>query len=506
MGNNISGFSSIICASGVLISIWVFQRWKALNYLQSYGIVCPNKAHFIYGNLHQLRWSKTKSIQEKQTEWLTKYGKVVGYYMGLKPRIMLADLDILKEVLMKDINIFTNRPDVPRGMPTLVSLRDERWKEVRHVLTPTYSLLKLKAMFPTINECTDLFINILKERSDPSTELEIYEPFQGLTLDVISRCALALQLDCQRNIQDEILEAVRKFFRLDLSRIVVMLVCFPGLRSFFRILFRFAPSNKLIAFVLNHVRLVVDRRRQAKEAPALIDALHLLLEASEGKHSEIKTGKLSSALLNDDEIAWNACVFLLAGYETTSTALAYVTYCLSLYPDIQEKVFDEIIEKIGSDLSALSYDDVSKLQYLELVILESLRLFPPVPLFVSRECKETTTINGITIPVDCAIDVPVWSIHRDPELWEEPLTFDPLRHLPEEKTKRHPLAFLPFGAGPRNCIGARFAMLEMKCTIANLVRHFTIKTSEKNPVPLPTVVRTTIMNPSNGVWIKLVKR
>jgi cytochrome P450 len=112
----------------------------------------------------------------------------------------------------------------------------------------------------------------------------------------------------------------------------------------------------------------------------LIDALHLLLEASEGKHSEIKIGKLSSALLNDDEIAWNACVFLLAGYETTSTALAYVTYCLSLYPDIQEKVFDEIIEKIGSDLSALSYDDVSKLQYLELVILESLRLFPPVPL------------------------------------------------------------------------------------------------------------------------------
>ena len=112
----------------------------------------------------------------------------------------------------------------------------------------------------------------------------------------------------------------------------------------------------------------------------MIDALHLLLEASEGKLSEIKTGKHPLGLLNDDEIAWNACVFLLAGYETTSTALAYVTYCLSLYPDIQEKVFAEIIEKIGSDLSTLSYDDVSKLQYLELVILESLRLFPPVPL------------------------------------------------------------------------------------------------------------------------------
>lgn len=111
--------------------------------------------------------------------------------------------------------------DVPRGMPTLVSLRDQRWKEIRHILTPTYSLLKLKGvgsyvycmfcflniqyeikpflfqMTPIISECVDLFTNILKDKSD----VDIYEYYQGLTLDVISRCALALQLDCQRNPQ-----------------------------------------------------------------------------------------------------------------------------------------------------------------------------------------------------------------------------------------------------------------------------------------------------------------
>lgn len=111
------------------------------------------------------------------------------------------------------------------------------------------------------------------------------------------------------------------------------------------------------------------------------DALHLLLEASEGKHSEADTEYAGKRrLLDDDEIAWNACVFLLAGYETTSTALAYVTYCLSLHPDIQEKVFQEIAQKIDPNSPALTYDDLCQLQYLELVIQESLRLYPPVPL------------------------------------------------------------------------------------------------------------------------------
>lgn len=145
---------------------------------------------------------------------------------------------------------------------------------------------------------------------------------------------------------------------------------------------------------------------------------------------------------------------------------------------------------------------------------------------MSRECNETTVIKGLTIPVDAVVDVPVWSIHRDPELWNDPETFDPLRyeihylqfsqfkdldlddfrHLPEEKSKRHSMAYLPFGAGPRNCIGGRFAMLEMKVTLAQLVRQFVIKPSERNRVPLPTTIRTNIMNPTDGVWIKLEKR
>jgi len=231
-------------------------------------------------------------------------------------------------------------------------------------------------MFPIMNKCVDTLTEVLEQRV--GTQFDIYGYYQGLTLDVISRCALALQLDCQRKPEDKVLQAIRKLFTFELSRIVVMLVCFPGLRNFFRNLFRFVPQSKLIHFIIGHLKTVIEKRRHDKEDPVLVDALHLLLEASEGKHesSEATAGQI---LLNDDEIVWNAYVFLLAGYQTTSSALAYTTHLFSVHPDVQEKVYQEVLEHIGLE-DDITYENVSSLQYMELVINESLRMYPPLPL------------------------------------------------------------------------------------------------------------------------------
>jgi len=443
-----------------------------------------------------------RTRKKRHQEWIDEFGSVVGYYYGLRPRILISDLDMVKQILVKDISLFTNRPDVPRGVPTLLALRDQRWKEIRHILTPTFSSHKMKGMVPIMNECAGVLTEVLEEKV--GTPFDIYGYFQGLTLDVISRCALALQLDCQRKPDDTVLLAIRKLFTMELSRIVVMLVCFPGMRNITRRMFAFAPQSKLIGFILGHLRTVIEKRRRDKEDPVLVDALHLLLEASEGKHenSEASEGQI---LLNDSEIMWNAYVFLLAGYQTTSSALAYTTHLFSVYPDIQEKVYQEVMDNIGMD-EDITYDNVNSLTYMELVINESLRMYPPLPLLVSREVKETTVINGHTLPENAVVDIPVWAIHYDPNLWPDPETFDPMRHTQEEKAKRHPMAFLPFGVGPRNCIGARFAYLEMKIALAKFVRKFVATRCEKTIDPLPTLVLTSNMTPENGVWVTLESR
>ncbi len=125
---------------------------------------------------------------------------------------------------------------------------------------------------------------------------------------------------------------------------------------------------------------------------------------------------------------------------------------------------------------------------------------------MSRECKETVAIGILAIPDGSNGAVLVRCIHKDPELWPDPLTFDPYHHTVEMKAARHPMAFLPSGSGPRNCTGVRFAMLEMTLALAHVIRPFRLLPSQKTQDPLPTVVRTTIMNPLDGVWVKLEPR
>ncbi|CAF0980556.1 unnamed protein product [Rotaria sp. Silwood1] len=165
-----------------------------------------------------------------------------------------------------------------------------------------------------------------------------------------------------------------------------------------------------------------------------------------------------SKKLQYEEVISNVFLFMIAGYETTSTALTYCTYILATHSTIQEKLraeIDEQQDKYGSD-----YDRVHNMIYLDLFIREVLRMFPIAPKAVSRECNETTTVCGYVIEKGSAIQPDVLSLHYDPDLWgpDDPNLFVPERHL----TRRHPMAYMPFGQGPCNCVGMQFALMELK--------------------------------------------
>ncbi|KAF6023071.1 TBXAS1 [Bugula neritina] len=210
--------------------------------------------------------------------------------------------------------------------------------------------------------------------------------------------------------------------------------------------------------------------------------------------------------LSLDEVKASSVVFLIAGYETLSNLLAYVVYELAVNPHCQKKLQLEI-DNTFDDVDDLCYDKLSSLKYLDMIISETLRKYPIASLLTGRLCMNTTEVSGYTIPQGTTVQPDIWSLHYSAEHWgpEDPQQFHPDRFLPECVAKRHPMAYMPFGAGPKNCIGMRFAMTECKITLATLFKKFNILPSEQTKIPCE-LIETASLSPKDGVVIKLEPR
>ncbi|GLH05333.1 Cytochrome P450 4g15 [Gryllus bimaculatus] len=209
--------------------------------------------------------------------------------------------------------------------------------------------------------------------------------------------------------------------------------------------------------------------------------------------------------LSDADIREEVDTFMFEGHDTTAAAISFTAFLLSRHPAVQEKVLEEL-DSIFDTSKPLdpTIHDLSELKYLDMVIKESLRIFPPVGA-VSRQITSDFRLasSPLTVPAGAMLFLTFHLLHRDPEVFPEPNEFDPQRFAPEETVRRHPFAYLPFSAGSRNCIGQRFAMLELKSVLAKLIWNFRIL-----PAPdfEPILVWEIITKSKNGIFVRLEER
>ncbi|KAF4522756.1 hypothetical protein B566_EDAN009301 [Ephemera danica] len=178
-------------------------------------------------------------------------------------------------------------------------------------------------------------------------------------------------------------------------------------------------------------------------------------------------------------------------------------FIMGTYPDIQRRVVEELEEVFGDSGRAPEMADLANLKYLERCVKEALRLYPSVPFF-ERSLKTDEILDNNAVPGGTTISVNLFIIHRDPEFWPDPEKFDPDRFLPENMQNRHPYAYIPFSAGPRNCIGQKFALLEEKVVVSTVLRRFRVEaaqTLEDTKLQVAVVLR-----PKNGLHIRLFER
>lgn len=174
-------------------------------------------------------------------------------------------------------------------------------------------------------------------------------------------------------------------------------------------------------------------------------------------------------------------------------------------PKVQDDVFQESLRILGNDSSkAVTIQDINQMSYLEMVIKETLRIYPPIPFF-GRKIENEFTAGGVTLPAGISVVISPFYMARDPKIFKDPLKFDPSRFDPEKSSEAfNQFAFIPFSAGPRNCVGKVFAMLQMKITLTKIIRNFEITIAEENKNC--EVIAGLVLRPKNGIVLCATKR
>ncbi|KAJ9576188.1 hypothetical protein L9F63_006921 [Diploptera punctata] len=416
--------------------------------------------------------------------------------------------------MVRDFQYFVDRPTLRTRNSAylennLLNLKGQHWKNVRALITPTFSSGKLKFMENMVDQCAVQMTQFLHKSAtakNGTAELEMKHFFGRFTLDVIGTCAFGVQCDSLKDEEAEFVKITSRFNELSLPYrmfIFVIILFVPQLARFIPINF---INSEVMTFLVDVVKNTKDYRMKHKEERRN-DFLQLMMDAAEEDTKQNQNSKQSNnTVLDEDTIIAQSILFLLAGFETSSTLLTCMSYELALNQDIQDKLREEVKHVLDRHDGKCSYEALQEMTYLEMIILESLRKYPPIAR-VDRVCTQPYTIPGtdITLETETSVSISIMGLHNDPQYYPQPEVFDPDRFLPETKNSRSPYVFLPFGSGPRNCIGLRFAMMSTKLAMAHLIREFRLERSEKTEVPFKYSRFSMFLKAQNGIWLNVRK-
>nr|NP_001139635.2 cytochrome P450 3A96 [Equus caballus]CBJ94510.1 cytochrome p450 3A96 [Equus caballus] len=435
------------------------------------------------------------------TECLKKYRKMWGFYDGRQPVLAITDPDLIKTVLVKECySVFTNRRSFgPVGfMKNAISIsEDEQWKRIRTLLSPTFTSGKLKEMFPIIGQYGDVLVRNLKKEAEKGKPIALKDIFGAYSMDVITSTSFGVNIDSLNNPQDPFVENTKKLLRFDfLDPFILSITIFPFLNPVFELLNIFLFPKSVTDFFTKSVKRIKESRLKDKEKQR-VDFLQLMINSQNSK--EMDTHKA----LSDLELVAQSIIFIFAGYEPVSSSLSFLLYLLATHPDVQQKLQEEI-DATFPNMAPPTYDALVQMEYLDMVLNESLRLFP-VAGRIERTCKKDVELGGVFIPKGTVVMVPSFALHRDTELWPQPEEFHPERFSKENKDSINPYIYMPFGNGPRNCIGMRFALMNMKVAVVRVLQNFSFKPCKETQIPLK-LVTYGFLQPEKPIVLKVESR
>ncbi|KAM6976475.1 cytochrome P450 3A40-like [Aplochiton taeniatus] len=482
----------------ILVALIVLYGYAPYRFFKKLGIPGPRPLPFIGTFLEY-----TRGVHVFDQECYNKYGKVWGFYDGRQPVMGLMDTSMIKTILVKECySVFTNRRDLGLNGPlrdAVSIVEDDHWKRIRAVLSPSFTSGRLKEMFKIMQAHSANLVQSLQKKVDGDEVIEVKEVFGPYSMDVVTSTAFSVDIDSINHPNDPFVSNIKKMVKFNfINPLLILVVLFPFLGSIFdKFDVSFFPAD-VMDFFYSFLRKIKTERTK-NQHDSRVDFLQLMVDSQGSKSKDDNSEKG----LTDNEILSQAMIFIFAGYETSSSSLGFLSYQLATNPDAQQKLQEEIDEHCP-DESRPTYETLMKMEYLDMVINESQRLYP-IANRIERMTKCTVEVNGVTIPKDTVIMIPVYALHRDPVLWPEPETFKPERFSEENKDTIDPYSYLPFGAGPRNCIGMRFAQVLMKLAVVEVFQKFSFITCKETHIPME-LGNDGFTSPKTPIKLKLVPR
>ncbi|CAH1732605.1 unnamed protein product [Aphis gossypii] len=428
----------------------------------------------------------------------------VGMYQMRTPYLLVCDRTLVNRVLIGDFAHFTDHgihTDGPEENPLangLFKMRGAKWKVMRQKLSPVFTAGKLRHMRGQVAACSEqLMRNVAADVPATGGPMEVRDVLGKYSTDVIGTCAFGLQLNAISDEQSEFRRYGKTVFQPSFRMLIKDLIWLisPALRRAIRV------SDYPQEVVQFFMAAFTDTMRYRQEHGLVRDDLmQSLIQA----RTDLVVNKTEpSVTFLETDIVANAFALFAAGFETVSTAMSFCLYELALKKPIQDKVREEMNATKIKHSGEINDEFLKELHYLEMVLAETLRKYPPLITLI-REATKDYQVPDDTLVIEkgTKVLIPAYAIHHDYRYYPDPETFDPERFSPEEKAKRPNGTYMPFGDGPRLCIGKRFAEMEMKLALTEVLTKYEVEPCDKTDIPMRFSQKSLLIAPENGIWLK----